>query len=51
MLERHVNTHAGHRLGLNIVRTIIEKLDGRVWVESDGIAGDGVCFYFTLPAV
>jgi signal transduction histidine kinase len=49
-LERHKHTHEGHGLGLNIIGTIIEKLGGRVWVESDGIAGQGACFCFTLPA-
>ncbi|MGE5224631.1 MAG: MASE3 domain-containing protein [Omnitrophica WOR_2 bacterium] len=38
----------GHGLGLSIVRRIIEKLDGRVGVESE--AGKGSTFYFTLPA-
>jgi signal transduction histidine kinase len=36
----------GHGLGLSIVRHIIEKLGGRVGVES--ALGQGSCFYFTL---
>ncbi len=40
----------GHGLGLSIVRRIVEKLGGEVGVESDGVAGHGSTFYFTLPA-
>ncbi len=40
----------GHGLGLSIVRRIVEKLDGQVGVESDGLPGHGSLFYFTLPA-
>jgi signal transduction histidine kinase len=39
----------GHGLGLSIVRFIVEKLGGRVGVESTGVAGEGSLFYFTLP--
>ena len=41
----------GHGLGLSIVHRIIDKLGGKVGVESDGLAGHGCIFYFTLPAV
>jgi PAS domain S-box-containing protein len=37
----------GHGLGLSIVRRIVEKLGGRVGVESDGVSGS--TFSFTLP--
>ena len=37
----------GHGLGLSIVRRIIEKLGGKVGVES--AIGQGSLFYFTLP--
>jgi PAS domain S-box-containing protein len=40
----------GHGLGLSIVRRIVEKLGGQVGVESDGVAGHGSVFSFTLPA-
>jgi signal transduction histidine kinase len=40
----------GHGLGLSIVHRIIEKLGGCVGMESDGNAGQGCLFYFTLPA-
>jgi len=39
----------GHGLGLSIVRRIVEKLGGRVGVESE--VGQGSVFSFTLPAV
>jgi signal transduction histidine kinase len=39
----------GHGLGLSIVRHIVEKLGGTVGVESDGVAGAGCLFTFTLP--
>ena len=38
----------GHGLGLSIVQRIVEKLGGRVGVESG--VGQGSTFYFTLPA-
>jgi signal transduction histidine kinase len=39
----------GYGLGLSIVRRIIEKLGGKVGVESAGIPGLGSVFSFTLP--
>lgn len=39
----------GHGLGLSIVRRIVEKLGGRVYVESEGKPGQGSTFSFTLP--
>jgi signal transduction histidine kinase len=39
----------GHGLGLSIVQRIVEKLGGVVGVESEGVAGQGSVFSFTLP--
>lgn len=39
----------GHGLGLSIVQRIIDKLGGQVGVESQGVAGQGSIFWFTLP--
>jgi Na+/proline symporter/nitrogen-specific signal transduction histidine kinase len=39
----------GTGLGLHICRRIVERLDGRIWVES-GSAGE-TCISFTLPLV
>ncbi len=39
----------GYGLGLTIVKKIVEKLNGKVGIESKG-DGDGSKFYFILPA-
>ncbi|RIH63086.1 PAS domain S-box protein [Mariniphaga sediminis] len=39
----------GYGLGLSIVKRIVEKLDGRVGVESTGREGEGARFWFELP--
>ena len=39
----------GYGLGLSIVRRIIEKLNGEVGIESNGLPGHGCMFNFTLP--
>ncbi len=41
----------GHGLGLSIVRRILNKLGGKVGVESEGLPGQGCTFSFYLPKV
>jgi len=40
----------GYGLGLSIVKRIVDRLGGRVGLESDGRPGEGSLFYFTLPS-
>jgi signal transduction histidine kinase len=40
---------AGTGLGLSIVRNLIEMHNGRIWLTSAGIPGQGSTFSFTLP--
>ena len=40
-------THEGTGLGLNIVKTIVEDHDGRIWVDS--YPGEGTTFTIVLP--
>ena len=44
--SRHVSYSSG--LGLTICKRIVEKLNGKIWVESQGI-GKGTSVFFTLP--
>jgi PAS domain S-box-containing protein len=39
----------GHGLGLSVVQRIMDKLNGRAGLESDGVPGQGSLFYFDLP--
>lgn len=40
---------AGTGLGLSIVRNLVQMHNGRIWLESTGIPGEGSTFAFTLP--
>jgi PAS domain S-box-containing protein len=48
--ENHlVMSTAGTGLGLSIVKELIEMHNGRIWVRSSGVPGEGSTFSFTLP--
>ncbi len=50
-LERDMNSPArGAGLGLYISKRLIEAMGGRIWLESNGVAGEGSVFFFTLHA-
>lgn len=42
-------TTRGSGLGLYISKQLVEAMNGRIWVESTGRAGEGSRFCFTLP--
>jgi signal transduction histidine kinase len=39
----------GSGLGLYISKQLVEAMNGRIWVESSGVPGEGSCFCFMLP--
>lgn len=41
----------GHGLGLYFCQKLIEAQNGRIWVESAGIPGEGSTFYISIPVI
>lgn len=42
------NQEKGTGLGINLCKTVINKLNGKIWVETE--LGEGTTFYFTVPS-
>ncbi len=45
----YVLATSGTGLGLSIVQNLVEMQDGKIWLESSGVEGEGSTFSFTLP--
>jgi signal transduction histidine kinase len=49
-LNRAINsTQRGAGLGLYLCRQLTEAMNGYIWMESEGIPGEGSTFYVALP--
>jgi signal transduction histidine kinase len=49
-LERDMNSPVrGTGLGLYISKQLLESMGGHIWIESEGIPGQGSTLVFTLP--
>ena len=49
-LESDINSSVrGSGLGLYISRRLLETMEGKIWIESSGIPGEGSTFYIQLP--
>jgi signal transduction histidine kinase len=42
------STITGNGLGIYLCRVLAEAMHGRIWVESEGVAGKGSTFYLRL---
>jgi signal transduction histidine kinase len=50
-LARHqTSSIRGNGLGLYICKQLVESMNGRIWVESSGVPGEGSRFCFSLPS-
>ncbi|MFO7813743.1 MAG: ATP-binding protein, partial [Pelovirga sp.] len=49
LFEKLDRNSKGSGLGLALVKRIVARHGGKIWVESSG-KGKGCCFKFTLPA-
>lgn len=41
---------SGAGLGLYLCRQLVEAMDGRIWMESTGISGEGTTFFVAFPS-
>jgi len=44
------STRVGNGLGLYLCRVLTERMNGTIWVESTGVAGEGSTFFMRFPA-